>query len=125
MRRQSHFLRNQSGFFLPYVLGITVVIMFVVVTQVNLYQQDVKVTHQHIEQLKIETLVQMGYQKFQEDHSVVDSNQFEVDYAFPYGTVNLRYKKLGDMDYNLHVDVLTADHSEYATYSKMKREKLN
>lgn len=123
MRKQSRFLCNQSGFFLPYVLGITVIIIFATVTHINLYQQDIKVTHQHLEQLKIETLIQMGYQKFQEEYPVVDSDQFEVGYSFPHGTVNLRYKTLGEMDYNLHVDVLTFNNSAFATYRMIKHEK--
>lgn len=123
MRKQSRFLCNQSGFYLPYVLGITVIIMFSTVTQINLYQQNIELTSQHLEQLRIETLVQMGYQKFEEEYPVVDLDPFEVYYSFPHGTVNLRYIVLDDLDYNLHVDVLTAEQSAHATFRRIKVEK--
>jgi len=48
-------MTSQSGFFLPYVLFITAIVLFIVTANVNIYRQDVLLTHQHINQLKIET----------------------------------------------------------------------
>ena len=118
-------MNNQSGFYLPYVLFITAIILFTVTTNVKLYQQNIKVTEQHLEQLRIETLTQMAHKKFMNEYPVVEENKFSVYYVFPYGNVDLLYQRLDDTTYNLRIDVFTPKQSEHTTLLTKMSEKIN
>lgn len=124
MKNKSFFLSNQAGFYLPYVLFLTVIVLFTVATQINIYQQDIQVTHQHLEQLRIETLNQMALKKVQQENDILELERWTVSYIFPYGTARLKYHLIEDDIYNLHVDILTSNHSERALYRPINRHEL-
>lgn len=125
MKKISFFLNDQSGFYLPYVLFITVIILLTVVTNVNLYQQNISMTGQHLDQLRIETLTQMAHEKFANEYPVIESKELRVYYSFPYGNVELLYHRLDDTAYNLRIDVFTAEQSEHTTLRTQTYEELD
>ena len=125
MKKRLSILCNQSGFYLPYVLFLTVVVLFTLVTHISVYQRDIQVTHQHLEQLRIETLNQMALKKMQAELLPEEPNGWRMNYSFPSGTVELKLHALSDDLYNLHVDILTSGYSERALYRPIRPEKLD
>lgn len=119
MKKRLHFLSDQSGFYLPYTLCITIIILLTVTTYIKLYRQDIEVTHQHLEQLTIETLRQVAFQKFKEDYPTIDTDQVLTHYTFPTGTVKVRYESSEEPLYNLQIDVLTIDQSANSSYKRI------
>lgn len=124
MRKLSSIQCDQAGFFLPYILGVTVIIMFSLMTHINLYQQDIEVTRLHLEHLQMETLIQMGYKKIQYEFPSIEITQGDVYYTFPNGTVKLKFEPIDDQYYHLHADMVTSNYSEYATYRTIEYEEV-
>ena len=125
MRRRFSFITSQSGFFLPYVLFITAIVLFIVTANVNIYRQDVLLTHQHINQLRIETLIQMAYKKFEEEYIPLELDTIDMEYNFPYGVVQMKYVKLDDTEYNLRVSIVTSSNFEYTLLKTKSFEEHN
>src|SRR5699024_10257113 len=89
-----YFTREQKGFILPFVLFILTLIMLIVISGIQIYKNNIQLTHQHVEQLKIETLFQSAYTLFQQELLEGEvilpefSNRNELKtYPFPDGEV--------------------------------------
>lgn len=108
MKKQLFFINNESGFILPHVLLIATILLITVMTNINIYQKNVHLTYYHIDQLRIETLFQMGYAKFQNEFSPVDlDHQKTVTYHFPDGRVTIEFNQLNDEEGQLHFHLMT------------------
>src|SRR5690625_7726432 len=83
MKKYYDFTRRESGFILPYVLVIVTIALIVMMTSIKIYEQEFKVTHHYLEQIKIETLMQMAYVQFHEDYDKNDASQIRTEYEFP------------------------------------------
>ncbi|WP_029271021.1 competence type IV pilus minor pilin ComGG [Virgibacillus alimentarius] len=91
MRKQSAFITNQYGFFLPYVMFITTLVFILVTSSVTIYKNDVQITYKLTEQIKTQTLMQMGYTKFKENVDGLENKTDTIEYMFPDGTVEITY----------------------------------
>lgn len=113
MKRQLSFMNNESGFFLPYTLFITAFIFIIVTANINIYKQEILLTDQHIDHLKIETLIQMAYVKFKEEYPVHELDIIETKYSLPYGLVKVTYRRVNEQHYTLHFHVTTENGSDF------------
>lgn len=113
MRKKLCIISNESGFFLPYVLFITALVFVIITASIRTYQHEIEITQHHIEQLKAETIVQMGLAKFLENNLPTDQNTVHVHYNFPDGDVTLIYTLIDDFEYRIHCTVLTKNGLEY------------
>ena len=66
MRNQLPFM-NESGFYLPYVLMVAVISLTILTTTIYLYKNEIETTHYVTEQIKAETLIQMGRVQFKKE----------------------------------------------------------
>lgn len=123
-----HFTRNEQGFILPYVLFILVIMMLLVTSSIHIYQNNTRLTQRHIEQLKFETLFQMGQVRFKKDlqegnipESHAHDDKQKKEYTFPDGDVTITYKKtdikeskgMEDPAYHLKFE-MTIDQERYS-----------
>ncbi|MBT2214450.1 hypothetical protein KK120_01220 [Virgibacillus dakarensis] len=109
MKKQLSFTNKQHGFFLPYVLFITAIVLFVLTVNTNTYKNDIRIIHNHLEQLKIETLVQMGREKFKAETGTHTDERGTVSYSFPPGNVKIIYNRLTPTEYRLFFTVETGE----------------
>lgn len=115
MRKQLSFM-NEDGFMLPYVLFIVTIILVVLTTSIHMYKQDTIMTYHHTEQLKIESLIQMGLMSLKTDHLHENIDQDKATYSFPDGTVHLSFLPSTEDDMLLvQLTVYTKNGSSYQT----------
>jgi|SRR5690625_3119743 len=121
MKNQSYIMNNESGFFLPYTLFITALIFIIITTGIRTYHHEIDITHHLVDQLKSETIIQMGLAKFNQNHLPTDQDTLNVDYSFQHGEVTISYNTINDSEYRLYFNVLTKDG---LVFSALKRGKL-
>ncbi|HLR75272.1 MAG TPA: competence type IV pilus minor pilin ComGG [Virgibacillus sp.] len=114
MKKQLSFMNN-SGFILPYVLFIITIILIVLSASIHIYKQEINMTHHHIEQLKIETLIQMSIMAFKDDYLNDSLDSGSVTYNFPYGTVHTDYSVETTSTILMQLTIRTDEHSSYQT----------
>src|SRR5690625_1142105 len=112
MKKQLYFINNESGVFLPYVLFIATILFIVIFASINMYQKEMKLTYQNMEQLKIEKLFQKGYEKFTQEYSLNKlQKNLTVQYMFPDGDVSIKYIHLNESEGQLHFEIVTKENS--------------
>ncbi|WP_117160672.1 hypothetical protein [Paraliobacillus sp. X-1268] len=89
-------LQTENGFFFPYITFIAAIVLLSVITSISLYANETKMTTLQMEQIELETLHQMAYQKFVSEQN---KNSFSLDkeilqYEFPNGIVKITYDAL-------------------------------
>lgn len=120
MKKQSFIMSNQSGFFLSYTLFITTIIFIIITASIRTYQHEIEITHQLIDQLRGETLVQMGLAKFNQEYLPIERETFSVHYHLPDGEVTIAYSFIDDSEYRLHFTVITKNGLTYTTLKPIK-----
>lgn len=86
MKKRLYFT-NTKGFILPLSLFVLSLVFIFIMANIYVYQQEGTMTFNHIEQIKGETLIQMGIEKFKEENPLEEDT---TKYTFPYGTVNIK-----------------------------------
>ncbi|MEN1970580.1 hypothetical protein WMZ97_21285 [Lentibacillus sp. N15] len=125
MKKQLYFTHNQQGFILPYVLFIMTIILLVISAMVSTYQNDIRISQHHQDQLNIETLIQMGREQFKQEIDKHTATTGSVSYRFPPGKVNITYLQMGANEYHLLFQVETEEknYSNTMLISVDEREK--
>lgn len=87
---------NEKGFILPLVLFITAIVMVIVLSGIQIYKNNIQLTHHHIQQLKIETLLQSALTRFKQElkngNITLPGSSDELlstSYTFPDGQVEI------------------------------------
>ncbi|HLR01130.1 MAG TPA: hypothetical protein VK111_00085 [Virgibacillus sp.] len=87
---------NEKGFILPLVLFITAIVMVIVLSGIQIYKNNIQLTHHHIQQLKIETLLQSALTRFKQELKNGDitlpgssDELLSTSYTFPDGQVEI------------------------------------
>lgn len=125
MKKQSFFIwvqkrkTTEQGFVLPYVLFITALTFIILTASIHTYQQAMQVSDRQIDQIKIETLLQMGIEKFKQEYITNDIPRLTVDYTFPDGQVTITSDIINELECELHLSVLTVNQSAYTTLHTM------
>lgn len=121
MIKSSFITHNQKGFILPYTLFIVTVVLSLFTILISTYQNDIRISHNHQEQLKIETLIQMGHEQFKQDITSEKNTTGSKTYKFPPGDVTIEYTRMDDGEYKLDWNVFSTD----KTYRKQTVMKLD
>ncbi|TMN20962.1 hypothetical protein FFL34_01675 [Lentibacillus cibarius] len=98
---------EQKGFILPYVLFFIAIAFIAITFNVNLYRDEVQITKNQTEQLKIETLLQMGRTRFKDEVASDTEIPNPVVYHFPVGNVKIRYAEPHEQKYHLYISIQT------------------
>lgn len=88
---------------------------------IRAYQHEIEITHHLVDQLRVETIVQMGLTKFNEEHLPNDEDTLNVQYDFPDGEVTIVYSFIDDSEYRLHFTILTKSGLAYTTFKAVKQ----
>jgi|SRR5690625_139986 len=120
MKKYYDFTRSESGFILPYVLVIVTIVLIAVTANIKIYEQEFKVTHHYLEQIKIETLMQMAYVLFHKDYDLNEASQIRAEYEFRSGSVDVTYSPITDEPDTLYFVVNTDKETRYTFLKKIK-----
>lgn len=114
--------KDESGFFLPFVIYVVIIIFSVITTTLTIYNNDLNISNQSWEQMKAETIVQMSVKQFKLDKPYVTNSTGTTIYEFPTGNVIVNYKMLEENQYLL---MLTIETDRETLFSIHKRVKLS
>ncbi|WP_026569957.1 hypothetical protein [Sediminibacillus terrae] len=88
---------NHNGFIFPYIAFVSVVIITALISAVALVHNQQLETYQYYEQLKLDTLLQMGKEQLRTEQSVLDKDcPRSRTYTYPYGTATIRCEQIED-----------------------------
>lgn len=89
-------MNEQHGFIFPYVLFLITIILLLVTVSSNTYKNEIYMAKQYTENLKIQTVYQMGLSKFKEEYATgsFDSASGTISYDFPDGKSVIQYSKM-------------------------------
>lgn len=107
MKKRLSYLKVDSGFYLPYVLFVSVAALSFITASIMIYTNEGKISSQLMEQIEAETLIQMGRAKLITEGTYVGESSGEVMYVFPNGEIRIKYTLIEGELYQLHYYVLT------------------
>ncbi|RYG74689.1 hypothetical protein EU245_00435 [Lentibacillus lipolyticus] len=107
MKKILTFTANQEGFVLPYILFFIAISFIIITADVHLYRDEIHIAQNHTEQLKVETLLQMGRTRFKDELTSGMDMPNPIAYEFPYGEVKISYTEIQETMYNLHLTIRT------------------
>lgn len=116
MKKQLFFLTNENGFSLPYVLFIITISFVVITTNIKLYYNEISMTHHQTEQIKIETLIQMGIAKFRENikhDNDVKMIESDSTYTFPSGSVEVNIISQDKSNTHIRLYITTDEKTDF------------
>ncbi|SDQ50433.1 hypothetical protein SAMN05216231_1731 [Virgibacillus salinus] len=123
MKKQLSFTGNSRGFILPYVLFIIAIALIIITASINMYQNEIQITNNQIDQLKIETLIQMARTTFKEELLLgKEMNSNPVYYQFPYGYVQVDYIELDEKEYHLFFNITTDSEATFTITNRLHLE---
>jgi|SRR5699024_5838931 len=108
MRNQLPFM-NESGFYLPYVLMVAVISLTILTTTIYLYKNEIETTHYVTEQIKAETLIQMGRVQFKKEKLYKINDHGQVTYEFPNGIVSIHFTRQDETVFDLQFSAETTN----------------
>src|SRR5699024_7304154 len=88
MKNQSYFT-NSRGFILPSIILIILLLLIVFTTSILIYKQEMFIAKNHMEQLKIESLIHLGIESYKEDLKVSEYFIDKQIYSFSQGDVTI------------------------------------
>src|SRR5690625_156710 len=105
MKRLSLHVDNESGFYLPIVLVVTILVFSFLTMIIAIYKNDVDMTKSMIQQMEIDTLTQMVREDF--SHDVVDFIEFSgtTIYEYPNGQVIVDYERENESTWMLDCSI--------------------
>src|SRR5690625_4438761 len=107
MRKKLYYFTNQRGFFLPYVLFIVSLTFLIVTTTIKLYDNEIYMMLHLIEQITIETLIQMRHMKYREDVNQSDHLPEVIASTFPSGNVTISIRNHKEKRAFVHYQIRT------------------
>jgi len=107
-------ITTEKGFYLPYVLLVTVISLSVISASVLIYRTEVKSTYMLMEQMENETLIQMGRVKFKQQEMYKHNEKGQVTYTFPNGDVVIQYEKVTENVFSLTFNTKTENNSTFS-----------
>ncbi|MFC4022799.1 hypothetical protein ACFOUV_03100 [Oceanobacillus longus] len=106
MRKLLSTTNNQHGFILPYVLFITTLALILITAHIHSYQLGIEITDRYVQQLKMETLFQMGRERIKTDIDEI-AVPGTLNYNFPYGEVRIEVQEIEQNNYELFFTITT------------------
>jgi len=114
MVKQSHFVNKSQGFFLPLVLIMSIIILLIITTTVKIYRSELNITKNLIQQLEVDTIIQMGLEKFKDDSSNIEQTKGIITYSLPKEyNVNIQYHFVEENVVKLDYDIELQSNESY------------
>ncbi|MDL4841554.1 hypothetical protein [Aquibacillus rhizosphaerae] len=99
MKKKSAFtktMHNSNGFIFPYIMFLAVLVLMVLTSCLSIYKNHIEMTELQLEQIKLETLLQMSDYQFSKELVMEDiTEDGQLTYEYPYGFVKINYKIRG------------------------------
>ncbi|WP_028783202.1 hypothetical protein [Thalassobacillus devorans] len=98
-----------NGFVFPFVLLLSLLLLGVTTTSIQLYQNHQYITQLHLDNIVMDTLFQCGIAKFHKEMSSLEElpKSGEVMYLFPDGEASINYTWIEGRTYDLQLVITT------------------
>lgn len=103
MKKQLPLITNENGFYLPYVMFVSMVTFLVITTSILIYQNKIETAHTMSEFIEIETLIQMTKANFLNDQVYKTEDSGEIMYQYPNGEVELMFARIDENKFELNM----------------------
>lgn len=114
MKKLSHFTENEQGFILPLVLIVSLIIIMLMTTVIKIYQNELKITQNLIEQIEIDTIIQMSFEQVKNDLMNTEQTEGEFVFTLPQQSqAKIQYHFLESDIVNLHYKIKLANEELY------------
>lgn len=120
MKERLKYMKHESGFFLPYTLVVVLITLMILITSVQVYTNEVNISYRTMQQLEIETLIQMGIAKLVQEISFATFKRGKIVFEFPNGRSELEFISLIDDDINLKFKITTTNNTIYEGLANAK-----
>lgn len=114
------FIKSEAGFFLPYTFVIALITMLVVMTGVEIYKNEMMLSNRMIDQLEIETLIQLGRDRLLQEVPLSHFKENKITYTFPSGTSEIEFVKIEEGNINIFLKIRTINDIEHITIGHVK-----
>lgn len=97
MKRNLVFIKaniKEKGFIFPYILFLAALCLLVVTSSTSIYKNHIQMTTMQMEQIKLDTLIQISHAQFKEELQNNTLIQGQKKYNYPYGSVIISYSFL-------------------------------
>ncbi|WP_085991910.1 hypothetical protein [Oceanobacillus senegalensis] len=90
MKKILSIITRQQGFILPYVLFVSTIVIIIVTSMISVYRNEIELTNQYLEHIRVETLFQRGRTKLIEEMNTSSLiTPSELTYRFNDGNVKI------------------------------------
>lgn len=114
MQKKYLFIKEEKGFILPFVLVISLIIILLVTTSIKMYQSELLITQNLIDQIKIDTIIQMSLERLKDDLNDKNHSEAQFTYTFPQGDeVYIQSTFLEDNTVNLTYEIIISQTEQY------------
>jgi len=112
MKRILTFIKGENGFYLPFVLVVSIVTLSATTTSIFIYQNEMEATNLLLQQLEVETTRQVVIEKFKEEEMYLKEDSGKFEYELPYSNTTGNYQTKNEeveIDLKIKTDHLTYD----------------
>lgn len=115
LKNRSYFT-NETGFILPSVVFLIFVLFVIFLANVSVYELELTMGEHHLEQVKIETLIQLGLESYKDDLQKSETFIPKKNYSFPYGEVIISaYEDKPRQIITINININTDQNQQYRT----------
>lgn len=116
-------MNKSNGFILPYVLFIITLVLILIMGNITQYRSEFTSTALQIENVRMETLFQMGREKWKQEIATNGAQLGQViTYSFPDGMVGINLEDENEERYRLHFIIRTENEFQHDMISYLEKE---
>lgn len=119
MKKRLPTMTNERGFYLPYALIVSVIILSIITTSIFIYQNELNITRSLLDQIEVETLIQMGKAQFIKDEVYNHQDKGQVNYEFPSGKVHITFEWIADDLVEMEFNIMTNNQFSFIIFHRM------
>ncbi|MEN2765992.1 hypothetical protein [Ornithinibacillus xuwenensis] len=118
MKKSLSIIRNQKGITFPSVLLLTSLVLLHLSFSIISFSHDIRITANHMEQIKAQTLFQIGYERYEEEF--LQKKDFRsTTYESPDGVNHINISQMADNTLLLHFNIVTNEDYHYTVTKKL------
>ncbi|SHF60805.1 competence type IV pilus minor pilin ComGG [Ornithinibacillus halophilus] len=108
MKKLYRIINDEKGYYLSYVMLITTILLLLITSTIGIYRNEIQITENTIEQIKLETLIQMGFASFKRDYIQLEiGEENNLQYEFPDGNVEIQFIQHSETEVNMNMIIRT------------------
>lgn len=113
MKNRLSFITNDNGFILIHVLFVITIAFILVTGSIAVYRNELYITERQIKQIEIETLFQMGREKYLQEAAAAASPILAATYEFPDGVTEIKIVNITDTTITLDFKIKFYDNDTF------------